>query len=118
MDPEIFEVQASALLGLTGDPDELIEPLTVRIEQIGVAARSVWVECPEPHPVLELINEALPSGDSSLKRLLRLYILPNLHLIGVAVESQQAVIDRLPEPLRSEWMSSQRDLDAIHKKAE
>ena len=118
MDLEQFEAQALSLLGQTNDTDELVEPLTIRIEQIGVAARSAWVENPDTHPILDFINEALQNGDSSLKRLLRLYVLPNLHLIGVAHESQQTVTNRLPEPLRSEWASSQQDLDAIQKKAE
>ena len=118
MEPDEFEAQALSLLGQSDDATELAEPLTIRIEQIGVAARSAWVEHEETHPVLELINDALQNGGGSLKRLLRLYVLPNLHLIGIAQDSQQPVIDRLPEPLRSEWVGSQQDLDAIQKQAE
>ena len=117
MEPEEFEMQAAALLKRPAEP-LLAEPLTVRIEQIGVAARSAWVSDSETPPILRLINEALEGGDKKLQRLIRLYVLPNLHLIGVPVEAQQSTVDRLPEPLRSEWLSSQQDLDAIQKQAE
>jgi hypothetical protein len=61
------------------------------------------------------IGNGLAGGDPGLVDLIRLHLLPGIHLSGISGSLRAMALKRMPLPVYREWRDIQQILDRIHE---